>query len=131
MNPTEKTYVPYKGTATPGNAEEVVLFSSTVAFGPRCAQHYRIYWVDVDLSTTEAAGTQTVRLEKSVDGGTTWTTVGTPTAVGDATSTKAEFFVSPYQDFRIVYLNGTTPQGAFHADLVLDHSSRSSQALPT
>lgn len=122
--PTEKTYVPYKGTALPGNAESIVLFSSTVAFGPRAAPHYRCYWVDVAITTDEAAGTQTVRLEKSNDGGTTWITVGTPTAVGDG-NTAEEFFVSPYQDFRIVYLNGTTPQTLFAVDLVIDHTSRS------
>lgn len=121
--PTEKTYVPYKGSALPDNAEEIVLFSSTVAFGARAAQHYRCYWVDVAITTDEAAGTQTVRLEKSNDGGTNWITVGTPDAVGDG-NTSVAYFVSPYQDFRIVYLNGTTPQTLFAVDLVIDHTSR-------
>lgn len=122
--PTEKTYVPYRGSALPDNAEEIVLFSSTVAFGPRAAPHYRCYWVDVVITTDEAAGTQTVRLEKSIDGGTTWVTVGSATNVGDGTTTE-EYFVSPYEDFRVVYLNGSTPQTAFHVDLVIDHTSRS------
>lgn len=127
MDPN-KTYVPYKGPALPGNAEEIVLFSSTVAFGARAAPHYRCFWVDVAIQTDEAAGTQTVRLEKSNDGGVTWVTVGTPTAVVDG-HTSEEFFVSPYQDFRIVYLNGTTPQTAiFAVDLVIDHTSRSAAA---
>lgn len=121
--PTEKTYVPYKGSALPGNAESIVLFSSTVAFGSRAAQHYRCFWVDVELTTDEAAGTQTVALQKSNDGGTTWITVGTPTAVVDGNTAKS-FFVSPYQDFRILYLNGSTPQTLFAADLVIDHTSR-------
>jgi hypothetical protein len=121
--PTEKTYVPYKGSALPGNAETIVLFSSVVAFGARAAPHYRVFWVDVAITTDEAAGTQTVRLEKSIDGGATWITVGTPTAVIDG-NTNVSFFVSPYQDFRIVYLNGTTPQTLFGAELVLDHTSR-------
>ena len=124
MKPTEKTYVPYKGSALPGNAESIVLFSSTVAFGPRAAQHYRCFWVDVAFTTDEAAGTQTVTLERSNDGGTTWIAVAAGTAVGDG-QTLAEFFVSPYQDFRIVYLNGSTPQTLFAVDLVIDHTSRS------
>jgi hypothetical protein len=122
--PTEKTYVPYNGPALPGNAESIVLFSSTAAFGPRAAPHYRCYWVDVALQTDQAAGTQTVALQKSVDGGTNWITVGTPTNVASG-HTSEEFFVSPYQDFRILYLNGTTPQTAFAVDLVIDHTSRS------
>lgn len=122
--PTEKTYVPYKGSALPGNAESIILFSSTVAFGARAAPHYRCYWVDVAITTDAAAGTQTVALQKSNDGGVNWITVGTPTAVG-ATGANAEFFVSPYQDFRILYLNGSTPQTLFAVDLVIDHTSRS------
>ena len=124
MTPTDKTHVPYKGPALPGNAETIVLFSSTVAFGSRAAPHYRCYWVYVAVTTDEAAGTQTVRLEKSLDGGTTWVTVGSAINVIDGTTT-AEFFVSPYDDFRIVYLNGSTPQTAFDVDLVIDHTSRS------
>lgn len=120
----EKTYVPYRGPDLPGNAQSIVLFSSTVAFGARAAQHYRCYWVDVAIHTDEAAGTQTVSLEKSVDGGTTWIAVGSAVTVGDGETT-AEFFVSPYRDWRIVYLNGTTPQTEFAVDLVIDHTSRS------
>jgi hypothetical protein len=127
MEPTEKTYVPYKGAALPGNAETIVLFSSTVAFGARAAQHYRCFWVDVAFTTDALGGTQTVRLEKSNDGGVTWITVGTATNV-IAGNTSKEFFVSPYQDFRIVYLNGTTPQTLFAVDLVLDHTSRAAAA---
>lgn len=121
--PTEKTYVPYKGSALPGNAESIVLFNSSVAFGARAAQHYRCFWVDVAITTDEAAGTQTVAVQKSNDGGATWITVGTPTAVIDG-NTNVSFFVSPYQDFRILYLNGSTPQTLFAAELVIDHTSR-------
>lgn len=122
MDVSDKTYVPYKGSALPGNAENIVLFSSTVAFGARAAQHYRCYWVDVALTTNQAAGTQTVAVQKSNDGGTTWITVGTPTAVGNG-NTEVSFFVSPYQDFRVLYVNGTTPQTLFAVDLVIDHVS--------
>ena len=121
--PTEKTYVPYKGSALPGNAESIVLFSSTVAFGARAAPHYRCFWADVAITTDEAAGTQTVALQKSNDGGVTWITVGTPTTVIDG-NTNVSFFVSAYQDFRILYLNGSTPQTLFAVDLVIDHTSR-------
>lgn len=123
MEPTDKTYVPYKGSALPGNAESIVLFSSTVAFGARAAPHYRVYWVDVAITTDQAAGTQTIAVQKSNDGGANWITVGAPTAVGSG-NTNASFNVSPYQDFRILYINGTTPQTAFAVDLDLDHTSR-------
>jgi len=124
MTPTEKTYVPYKGSALPGNAESIVLFSSTVAFGARAAQHYRCFWVDVEIQTDEAAGTQTVVLQKSNDGGSNWIDVGSADNVGDG-RTLVSYFVSPYQDWRVVYLNGSTPQTLFAVDLVIDHTSRS------
>ncbi len=123
----DKTYVPYKGSALPGNAESIVLFSSVTAFGARSAPHYRCYWVDVAVQTDQAAGTQTVALQKSIDGGTTWVTVGTPTAVGSG-HTLASFFVAPYQDFRVLYLNGSTPQTTFGVDLEIDHNSRSNSS---
>jgi hypothetical protein len=127
MDVSDKTYVPYKGSALPGNAESIVLFSSTTAFGARAAPHYRCFWVDVAITTNQAAGTQTVALQKSNDGGTNWITVGTTTAVISGNTSK-EFFVSPYQDFRILYVNGTTPQTLFAVDLVIDHTSRSAAA---
>ncbi len=127
MDVGDKTYVPYKGSALPGNAESIVLFNSSVAFGPRAAPHYRCFWVDVAIQTNHAAGTQTVALQKSADGGTTWVTVGTATNVVNG-GTVVSFFVAPYQDFRILYVNGTTPQTLFAVDLVIDHSSRASAA---
>jgi hypothetical protein len=120
-----KTYVPYKGSALPGNAESIVLFSSTTAFGARCAPHYTCHFADVAITADAAAGTQTVALQKSNDGGANWITVGTPTAVIIG-NTNISFNVGPYQDFRILYLNGSTPQTAFAVDLVIDHESRGS-----
>lgn len=122
-----KTYVPYKGTALPGNAEQIVLFSSTAAFGSKAAQHYKCYFVDVEITTNQAAGTQEVSLQKSNDGGSNWILVGSATAVVNGNTAKS-FFVAPYQDFRILYLNGTTPQTLFAVDLVIDHESRGSIA---
>lgn len=122
----EKTYIPYKGPALPGADEEIVLFSSTTAWGPRAAQHYRAFWVDVAVQTDENADNE-VQLQKSIDGGSTWIDVGSAGTVGDG-HTLLEFFVSPYQDWRLVYTNGTTPQTLFGVDLVIDHTSRSSSS---
>jgi len=123
-----KTYVPYKGPALPGNAEVVVLFSSTTAFGSRAAPHYNVYFVDVSITADQAAGTQTVKLQRSIDGGTTWADVpGSSTNVGTAI-VPASFYVGVYRDFRVVYTNGTTPQTTFDVELVLDHESRGSVA---
>ncbi len=120
--PDEKTRVTYTGSALPGNAESVVLFSSTTAFGARAAPHYRCFWFDVELQTDAAAGTQTLTLQKSADGGANWVAVGAaiPIPIGQ---TQQSFYVAPYADFRIVYLNGSTPQTAFAVDMIIDHNA--------
>lgn len=123
MDVGDKTRVTYTGSALPGNAEVITLFSSTTAFGKRCATHYRCFWFDVALNTDQAAGTQTMQLQKSADGGVTWVNAEAAVAVGSG-NTLGEFFVSPYADWRVVYTNGTTPQTTFAVDMVIDHTSR-------
>ncbi len=122
MCPDDKTRVTYTGSALPGNAESIVLFSSVTAFGSRAAPHYRCFWFDVELQTDQAAGTQTLTLQKSADGGTTWVTVGTATTIPSG-QTQTSFYVAPYADFRIVYLNGSTPQTTFAVDMIIDHNA--------
>lgn len=122
-----KTYVPYKGTALPGNAEVVVLFSSVTAFGVNAAPHYGTHWVDISIFCDQNT-TNTVELQKSADG-TTWRQVAT-TGVSNAGdgSTEVAFYVAPHQNFRVVYTNGATPQTAFSVDLTLDSGSRATNA---
>lgn len=127
MCPDEKTKVPYTGSALPGNAEAIVLFSSTTAFGARAAPHYRCFWFDVALLVDQNAA-NTLQLQKSANGGTTWVnaepavTINSGTAGGNSVT---DFFVSPYADWRVVYTNGATPQTTFQVDMVIDHMSRS------
>ncbi len=124
--PTEKTRVTYTGSALPGNAEVITLFSSTVAFGARSATHYRCFWFDVALLLDQNAA-NTLQLQKSADGGVTWVnaapavTINSGTTGGNSVTT---FFVSPYADWRVVYTNGATPQTTFQVDMVIDHTSR-------
>ncbi|HXQ34399.1 MAG TPA: hypothetical protein VN843_10330 [Anaerolineales bacterium] len=128
MDVGDKTRVTYTGSALPGNAEAITLFSSTVAFGPRAAPHYRCYWFDVALQTDQNAN-NSLQLQKSPDGGVTWTNAGAAVTINSATPhTLTEFFVSPYADWRVIYTNGATPQTTFQVDMVIDHSSRASAA---
>jgi hypothetical protein len=122
----DKTYVPYKGSALPGNAEVVTLFNSVTAFGLNAAPHYNIYWVDVSISADQNTN-NTVVLQKSADG-TTWVTVATATITNANPSNEASFYVAPHQNFRLVYTNGATPQTAFSCDVVLDSIDRGANA---
>ena len=124
MSGADKTYVPYKGSALPGNAEVVVLFSSVTAWGIGAAPHYQIYWADVSIFCDQNT-TNTVELQKSADG-ITWKQVATtPVSNAGDGSTEVAFYVAPHQNFRIVYTNGATPQTTFTVDLVLDSDGRS------
>jgi len=126
--PTEKTRVTYTGSALPGNAEAITLFSSTTAFGKRAAPHYRCFWFDVALQVDQNAD-NTLQLQKSADGGTNWTNAGAAVTINSATPhVVTSFFVSPYADWRVVYTNGTTPQTTFQVDMVIDHTSRANPA---
>lgn len=128
MDYGDKTRIPYTGSALPGNAEVITLFSSTAAFGPRAATHYRCFWFDVGLQVDQNAA-NSLQLQKSADGGTTWTNAGTATTINSGTAgghSVTSFFVSPYADWRVVYTNGATPQTTFQVDMVIDHTSRGS-----
>jgi hypothetical protein len=124
MDCGDKTRITYAGSALPGAAEVVVMFSSTTAFGKRAATHYRCFWFDVALQI-DANADNTLTLQKSADGGTTWVAVGAATTVNVATpSSVNKFFVSPYADWRVVWTNGAVAQTLFSVDMVIDHTSR-------
>lgn len=115
-----KTHVPYRGTALPGNAEVITLFNSVLSFALNAAPHMQVNWVDIAIRFDQNAN-NTVALQKSTDG-TNWTTVETRTIsnLGDGSDPNAlSFFVGVYSNFRIIYTNGATPQTVFAVDLSL------------
>ncbi len=126
MTDSAKTYVPYKGSALPGNAEAIVLFNTVVAFGLNAAPHYQLYWADLSISADQNTN-NTVALQKSVDG-TTWVTVASATVTNANASNESSFYVAPHQNWRLLYTNGTTPQTAFSVDLIVDSVDRATNA---
>lgn len=121
-----KSYVPYQGSALPGNAEVVVLFSTVTALGINAAPNLGVYWADVSISADQNTG-NTVVLQKSANG-TTWVTVATATITNANTSNEASFFVAPHKNWRLVYTNGATPQTTFSVDLALDSCNRATNS---
>ncbi len=126
MPDSAKTYVPYKGTALPGNAEAIVLFNTVVAFGLNAAPHYQLYWADLSISADQNTN-NSVALQKSVDG-VTWVTVASQTITNAIPSNEVSFYVAPHQNWRILYTNGATPQTAFSVDLIVDSVDRAANA---
>jgi len=122
MTDSGKTYVPYKGTALPGNAEVVTLFNTITAFGLDAAPHYQLYWADFSISADQNTN-NTCTLQKSADG-TTWVTVASQTISNANVSNEGAFYVAPHKNWRILYTNGATPQTAFSVDLAIDSVDR-------
>lgn len=127
MTQALRTYIPYQGTALPGNAEVIVLFSTVTSFGVNCAPHMGFYWADLSIFLNQGT-TNTVELQKS-NNGTTWRQVAVTNVsnAGDG-STEVSFYVAPHKNWRIVYTNQATPQTLFEVDLALDTQSRAANA---
>lgn len=135
----EKTQITFLPTQTndedglPNPAEVVVLFSSTVAFGPGAAPHYRCFYFDASINLDQNTD-NSLGLQVSFDKGTTWVandataTVAISNANADGRNVRS-FYVAPYSDWRIVYTNGAVKQGTFQVQMIIDHSQRGVTAI--
>lgn len=106
--------VKYIGSALPGNAETVNLFSSVVSFAaanalPALGMH--AYHLNLKH---DAAGT--VKGYRSVDRGVTWSQYydsGSISAPASTTSTDLVVSIEGHADVKFDWLNGATPQTLF------------------
>lgn len=106
----------YVGSALPGNAERVVLFSTVAAcpmgnWGPMMGIHSYHYDIKNDQPIT-------VEGFKSSDRGVTWTQFYSQAhgaAAAGATNSDV-VLVEGYADFKFESLNGATPQTTFIVD---------------
>jgi hypothetical protein len=136
---TSKTRIPFQSNQTvagalgmpnlPAGGEVVILFNSTVAFGPRSATHYQCHFFDVSIDIDQNTD-NTVKLQYSQDGGVTFIdaeNTGTTISNADQDSVRAvRFSVDLYQDWRVVWTNGSVNQGVFNVNMGIDHCSRGS-----
>lgn len=123
----ETVIVSYAGSALPGNAETVDLFSSVIAF-QGANTHVMMGYPRFQLSLkNDQAGTLSVW--ESTDRGVNWTQVRANEAVAAAaagTESTWDFYVGSYKDFRVRWVNGATPQTTFRVNMAL-----SPEAAPT
>lgn len=110
----------YIGSALPGNAETVVLFSTVAAFpGKNYCQHNGIKRFIVDLKHDQ---TGTVKAYRSQDRGTTWNQFydsGAIAAPAATSSTIRDIAIEPYEDWKVEWVNGATPQTTFLVGMAL------------
>jgi hypothetical protein len=136
---SSKTRIPFQNSQTvnglglPGPAEQVVLFNSVTAFGPK-ALHLvdTIYWYTYSIAPSTNATGNSVTAQYSNDGGTTWHEFyasDTNEPVGDSTTFTDEIFIGPYQDVRVKFNNGASAQATlFVVNQTLDASERGPNA---
>lgn len=103
--------------ATPGtDSDDYVLFS-TAGFTRNMFAHGGIQRVILDLLCDNDG---TLKEQKSNDGGTTWTQIGSNEAItATGNSIFREYQVAPYRDWRLVWTNGGTAQGSWEPDIAL------------
>lgn len=137
---THKTIIPFKATQTangsglPGPAEVIILFSSTVAFGPySLSGHDSNYWFTYAIAPSTNATGNSVTGEWSADGGTTWNIFYTSASnepVGDSTTFIDEVYVGMFRDVRFKFNNGALAQATkFDVAMSLDGAERATSAI--
>jgi hypothetical protein len=111
--------VKYTGSALPGNAEVVVMFTTTAnGYG---ANFFASTGTNRFLLALVNDQTGTLASQKSTDRGVTWTTISSDAVSASATNDQNyyDYLVEPYADWRLVWTNGATPQTSFKPSMAL------------
>ena len=141
-----KTIIPYKFTQTaagaagvsttgfPAAAEVVVLFSSTVAWGPYGLNSHEDHnWFTYAIAPSTNATGNSVTGEWSADGGTTWNVFYTSASnepVGDSTTFMDEVYIGMFRDVRFKFNNGAAAQATkFDVAMSIDGSERATSGI--
>ena len=117
---TDLCHPRYSGSALPGNAETVVLFSTVVAFPGKDFHTYAdIARIIIDIKHDQAG---TMKAYRSQDRGVTWNQMydsGSVAAPAATSSTIRDLAIEPYMDWKVEWLNGAAPQTTFIVDMAL------------
>lgn len=124
---SEAIKVGYIGAALPGNAQVVSIFDSTVAFpGGQMLAQLHMKRVLIDIFNSQA-GTLNWYKSRGKRGGyngtnaTVWDQVGTaavPLVAAGATNS-FDLAILTYEEFKVEFTNGATPQTVFDVDVAL------------
>jgi hypothetical protein len=120
----------YTGSALPGNAEVVVLYATAPTYtagvsdnlGYNLANFHQCSGVKRVVVALRNDQTGTLKAYESNNRGVTWTQITADTAVAAAAANSQniyDFLVEPYQDWKVTWTNGATPQTAFSPDITL------------
>ena len=121
------TRITYAGSALPAIAESIVLFDSTVTFGINALPNYCQYWLDAVLFV-DANNTGNTLTFAISDDGVNWNDLGAAhtVAANDDDTMHKGYYIAPFRNVRLTYLNGAAAQTTFSANVILDDTSRGS-----
>lgn len=113
--------IKYTGSALPGNAETVTIFDTTAGGGQMgagfmaLAELNRLYLTIIN----DQAGT--LKSYSSENRGTTWTQISSTAVAASAANSENpyDYLVEPYLDWRLLWVNGATPQTTFRVAAAL------------
>ena len=119
----------YTGAALPGNAATVVLLATAPTSGSGTGviaypadsghqfQKMGIRRVALSLTNDQAG---TINEYQSLDRGATWVKIFTAAVAASAANSENQydFWVEPYQDWKLEWVNGATPQTTFIPNMV-------------
>ena len=110
--------IKYVGTALPGNVEVVTLFDTVASgWGANAFSTLEVSRIYVALVNSQAG---TLKEYKSLDRGVTWTQIDPDRAVAAVAANSEngyDYLVAPYQDWKLTWTNGATPQTLFSASI--------------
>lgn len=120
----------YTGSALPGNAEVVVLYATAPTYtsgvsdnrGFGIANFHQSSGIKRVLLALTNDQSGTLKAYQSTDRGVTWVQVVADTAVAAAAANSEnmyDFLVEPYQDWKVTWTNGATPQTTFRVNITL------------
>lgn len=116
----EKVRVKYTGSALPGNAETVVLFSTVAAFpGAQYLAQRGLERFVLSLVNDQAG---TLKAFFSDNRGVSWTQIdNVAVAIAPANEDQVYDFggLPAFQDWKLEWLNGATPQTSFKPNMYL------------
>lgn len=104
-------------TTAPTDANTVTLFDSTTAFGVKQIRHLPVKRISFAVYHDQAG---TLVAQRSINGGTTWTTYDSRAVAAPAANNISgpfDYLIDTFEDWRLRWTNGGVTQGTWLPEL--------------
>jgi len=117
QNLSQSTRFKYTGTALPGNAAVVVIFTTVqLGWGANFLATNGIQRILVSINNSQSG---TLNAYQSSDRGANWVKIDTLAVAAAAANTERinDYFVTQYADWKLEWVNDATPQTVFTVNI--------------